>query len=140
VIAAKGAFGQDLAAIVRQRFSTCVVVIDTGGGDRNLLDQRCTGVGTYTDHEAMYGPLSLVLYPACVAVSLAGGRNDGRVDQRAGLHCHCLRLELHGQSFKQRPVKLVRTQQLTKSDKSGTLRRRFSYPKPVEATKGCSIV
>ena len=77
VFAAIGAVGKDLAGIIRQCFRACLAVIDIGGGDRNLLDQRGIGVGTYMGLEAMYGSLSLVLYPACVAVSLAGRRNDG---------------------------------------------------------------
>lgn len=42
----------------------------------------------------MDGFLSLVLHPAAIVVTFAGRGDDRRINQRAGLHLDCLRLEL----------------------------------------------
>jgi hypothetical protein len=70
--------GEDLTGIVGQRIGACPAIIDVGGGDSDLLDQRCVSIGSDMGLEAANDRLSRVFDPARVTVS-----NSNRSSPRA---------------------------------------------------------
>lgn len=90
MIAAAGAISEHLAGIFGQGLRACLAVIDIGGCERDLLDQRRIGIGANVGLEAVNSSLSLVLYPTRIVIVFTRGRDDRGIDQRASLDRHCL--------------------------------------------------
>jgi hypothetical protein len=118
-----GAVSKDLAGVIGQRIRASPAIVDVGGRNGNFFDQRRVGIGSDMSFEAMNCRLALVLDPARVVITLAGGRNDRCVDKRTGLDRDRLRFELRCHSREQQPIKIMGDQRLAKTDKRGPLGR-----------------
>lgn len=127
-----GAVREHFAEIIRQRRGAGLAVVDVGRRDGDLLHQCGLGVGSDMGLEAMNRRSALVLDPMRLAVALAGGGDDGRIDQRARLQPDRPRFELGGDRLEQGLVQPARRQRLAKAHEGGPFRRRLQSGEPAE--------
>jgi hypothetical protein len=134
------AVGEHLARVVRQSIGAGLAVIVIGRGDRDFLDQSRVGVGAQMSLEPMDRRSSLVLDPTRLAILLARGSDDGRIDKRSGLDPDRLGLELSGDLVKQRFVQRLSDERLTEPDERCALGRCLARREAAIATKRRPVV
>ena len=103
-----GAVGKDLAGIFRQRIWASFAVVDIGGRDRNFLYQRRIRIGADMGLEAVNRWLAFMLDPMRIAIPFAGGCDNRRSDESAGLDPDRPGLELAGDRLEQGLVRRKR--------------------------------
>jgi hypothetical protein len=80
------------------------------------------------------GPLGLAV------AADAGGRDQGRVHERARPHRDALRLELAGDGLEQRPIEPARDQLAAEPDEGGAFGRRLVGGETAEAAEAGAVV